>query len=146
MYVWCVCVVYCTMHVTHTPTYMHPNNIHASIQHTCTPIHPKHRLQNRTLNASFSDRAADDVSNRVDIKSVYVGNLPSGADEEGLRELFNGLGQGQVTKVIIPQPRPGKEFSEYGFVHFESHSAAVGVWEVSETQELTLKGNKLTVG
>lgn len=51
----------------------------------------------------------------------------------------------QVVKVIIPQPRPGKDHSEYGFVHFESHSAAVGVWEASETTELSLKGNKLTV-
>lgn len=53
---------------------------------------------------------------------------------------------GQVSKVIIPQPRQGSDRSEFGFVHFDSHSAAVSAWEASETTDFTLKGTKLTVG
>ena len=77
------------------------------------------------------------------IKSIYVGNLPEGADEDGLRTVFASFGT--VTKVIIPQPRQGSERSEFGFVHFGSHSAAVSAWEASETTDFTLKGTKLTV-
>lgn len=70
----------------------------------------------------------------VQVKVVYVKGLTEKATEEGLREVFSRFGE--VSKVVLPAPKPGLTFRDFGFVHFAERPDALKALEQSNKLEV----------
>jgi heterogeneous nuclear ribonucleoprotein R len=69
----------------------------------------------------------------LQVKSLYVKNLPKTVTEEQLKNLFEHLGE--ITKVILPPAKAGHE-NRYGFVHFKERYMAIKALKKTERYEL----------
>ena len=74
------------------------------------------------------------------MKVLYVRNLPEGATQEQLVKLFEP--HGEVSKVILPQSRPGQPKRDFGFIHFVDRSSALKA--IQKGQKYMLEGKKIT--
>lgn len=70
----------------------------------------------------------------LQVKVVYVRNLPDSATEEQLQKLFER--HGEVTKVVLPSSKPGQAKRDFGFVHFTDRAHALKAIEKTEVYEL----------
>jgi heterogeneous nuclear ribonucleoprotein R len=73
----------------------------------------------------------------VQVKAVYVKNLPKNVTQEQLKKLFEH--HGKITKVVLPPPKPGQEKNRIGFVHFAERSNAMKA--LKNTERYELEGN-----
>jgi heterogeneous nuclear ribonucleoprotein R len=67
---------------------------------------------------------------------LYVRNLPESATQEDLVKLFEP--HGEVSKVILPQSRPGQPKRDFGFIHYVDRSSALKA--IDKGQKYTLGG------
>lgn len=65
---------------------------------------------------------------------MYVRNLPDTATQEQVWKLFER--HGEITKVMLPQSKPGQQKRDFGFVHFADRSSALKAIEKTEKYEL----------
>lgn len=70
----------------------------------------------------------------VQVKAVYVKNLPKEITQERLKGLFEH--HGKITKVVIPPAKAGQEKSRFGFVHFAERSSAMKALKNTEKYEI----------
>lgn len=70
----------------------------------------------------------------VQIKAVYVKNLPKDITQDKLRQLFEH--HGKITKVVLPPAKPGQERSRFGFVHFAERTSAMKALKNTEKYEI----------
>lgn len=70
----------------------------------------------------------------VQVKAVYVKNLPENITQNRLKELFEH--HGKITKVALPPAKAGQEKSRYGFVHFADRSSAMKALKNTEKYEI----------
>lgn len=70
----------------------------------------------------------------VQVKAVYMKNLPKNITRDQLRSLFEH--HGKITKVILPPAKPGHENSRFGFVHFAERSNAMKALKNTEKYEI----------
>ena len=59
----------------------------------------------------------------VQVRVLFVKGIPEGVSEERLVDLFSQYGE--VSKVIIPAPKPGQPRRDFGFVHFVARASAL---------------------
>jgi heterogeneous nuclear ribonucleoprotein R len=78
-----------------------------------------------------------DLIHLVQVKAVYVKNLPEDINQDRLRQLFEH--HGKVTKVVLPPAKPGHEKSRFGFVHFAERSSAMKA--LKNTEKYKIDGN-----
>ena len=70
----------------------------------------------------------------LQVKAIYVNNLPENVTQEQLKELFKCYGE--ITKVVLPPPKPGQSKREFGFIHFAERESALKAVEQAEKYEL----------
>eukprot|EP00955_Chlamydomonas_euryale_P007469 79142-Chlamydomonas_euryale.AAC.2 len=58
------------------------------------------------------------------VRSVYIGNLPAGADEAKLRDVFSAYGK-IASVVLLKDPHDAAKLRGYGFVHYEERASAL---------------------
>lgn len=75
------------------------------------------------------------------MKILYVKGLPEKVTEEQISAIFSK--HGEVTKVLLPAPKPGFPKRDFGFVHFAERSQALKALEQEEKYEM--EGMELTV-
>ncbi|KAL4857414.1 Phototropin-1B [Chlorella vulgaris] len=75
------------------------------------------------------------------VKNVFVGNLPQGSNEDGLRAVFSKYGE--IERTHIPRPRDGDTHSKFGFVHFRERASAMRA--VEDEEKPSLNGALLNV-
>ncbi|EFJ22830.1 hypothetical protein SELMODRAFT_169951 [Selaginella moellendorffii] len=93
------------------------------------------RLGNNVPTVSWADpRTGAEPAATSQIKVVYVRNLPEAVTEEQLRGLFEH--HGEITKVVLPQSKPGQPKRDFGFVHFADRNDALKAIEKTEKYEL----------
>ena len=69
----------------------------------------------------------------MQVKTIYVKNLPENASKEKIKELFDK--HGEVTKIVLPPPKAGHK-RDFGFVHFAERSSALKAVKGSEKYEI----------
>lgn len=77
----------------------------------------------------------------VQVKAIYIKNLPKDITQDCLRKLFEH--HGKITKVVVPPPKPGQEKSRYGFVHFVERSSAMKA--LKNTEKYEIDGDSLLI-
>lgn len=70
----------------------------------------------------------------LQVKALYVKNLPKDITQDRLRKLFEH--HGKILKVVVPPAKVGKENSRYGFVHFAERSSAMKALKNTEKYEI----------
>ena len=70
----------------------------------------------------------------VQVKALYVKNLPKDITQDRLKKLFEH--HGKITKAVVPPAKAGKEESRYGFVHFAERSSAMKALKNTEKYEI----------
>lgn len=70
----------------------------------------------------------------IQVKAVYVKNLPKNVTQEQLKKLFDH--HGKITKVVLPPAKSGQERNRIGFVHFSERSSAMKALKNTEKYEL----------
>lgn len=70
----------------------------------------------------------------IQVKAVYVKNLPKNVTQEQLKRLFDH--HGKITKVVLPPAKSGQEKNRIGFVHFAERSSAMKALKNTEKYEL----------
>lgn len=70
----------------------------------------------------------------IQVKAVYVKNLPKNITQDQLKELFEH--HGKITKVVLPSAKVGHEKSRFGFVHFMERSSAMKALKNTEKYEI----------
>lgn len=70
----------------------------------------------------------------VQVKAVYVKNLPKDITQDDLKALFDH--HGKITKVVVPPAKAGQEKSRFGFVHFADRSSAMKALQNTEKYEI----------
>lgn len=73
----------------------------------------------------------------VQVRVLFVKGISEGVTEERLVDLFSQYGE--VSKVIIPLPKPGQPRRDFGFVHFMARASALKAME-AEKHEVEGKG------
>lgn len=73
----------------------------------------------------------------MQVKAVYVKNLPKNVTNEQLEKIFEH--HGKITKVVLPPAKAGHERSRFGFVHFADRSSAMKA--LKDTEKYELNGN-----
>lgn len=68
------------------------------------------------------------------MKVVYVRNLPESATQEQVWKLFEP--HGEISKVVLPQSKPGQAKRDFGFIHYVDRSSALRAVEKGEKYEL----------
>ncbi|XP_008777549.1 heterogeneous nuclear ribonucleoprotein Q-like isoform X1 [Phoenix dactylifera] len=69
----------------------------------------------------------------IEVKALYVKNLPEDVTPEKLRELFER--HGEVTKVVLPPAKAGQK-RDFGFIHFAERSSALKAVKGTEKYEI----------
>lgn len=75
----------------------------------------------------------------LQVKCVYVKNLPENVTSEKLKEIFGR--HGEVTKVVLPPAKAGQNKRDFGFIHFAERSSALKA--VKSTEKYEIDGNSL---
>lgn len=70
----------------------------------------------------------------LQVKAVYVKNLPENITQDRLKGLFEH--HGKITKVVLPPAKAGHEKSRFGFVHFAERSSAMKALKNTEKYEI----------
>ncbi|RRT57439.1 hypothetical protein B296_00047259 [Ensete ventricosum] len=70
----------------------------------------------------------------LQVKAIYVKNLPENVSSERLKELFER--NGEVTKVVLPPAKAGQGKRDFGFVHFADRSSALKAVKATEKFEI----------
>ncbi|KAH7541756.1 hypothetical protein FEM48_Zijuj02G0001500 [Ziziphus jujuba var. spinosa] len=70
----------------------------------------------------------------LQVKAVYVKNLPKSVTQDQLKKQFEH--HGKITKVVLPPAKFGQEKSRIGFVHFAERSSAMKALKNTEKYEL----------
>lgn len=70
----------------------------------------------------------------MQVKAVYVKNLPKNITQDQLKQLFEH--HGKITKVVLPPAKSGQEKSRIGFVHFAERSSAMKALKNTEKYEI----------
>ncbi|KAG5083956.1 hypothetical protein JHK82_054121 [Glycine max] len=70
----------------------------------------------------------------LEVKLVYVKNLPENITQDRLKELSEH--HGKITKVVLPSAKTGQEKSRFGFVHFAERSSAMKALKNAEKYEI----------
>lgn len=70
----------------------------------------------------------------LQVKAVYVKNLPKNITQDKLRELFEH--HGEITKVVLPPAKSGQEKSRFGFLHFAERASAMNAIKDTEKYEI----------
>lgn len=70
----------------------------------------------------------------LQVKAIYVKNLPENVSSERLKELFEC--NGEVTKVVLPPAKAGQGKRDFGFVHFADRSSALKAVKATEKFEI----------
>nr|CAD1829867.1 unnamed protein product [Ananas comosus var. bracteatus] len=94
---------------------------------------PKFKLDSNAPTVSWADPRSGDSSSSSQVKAVYVKNLPKNVTQDQLIKLFER--HGEITKVVLPPPKPGHE-KRYAFVHFKERSMAMKALKNTEKYEL----------
>ncbi|CAK9143633.1 unnamed protein product [Ilex paraguariensis] len=76
----------------------------------------------------------------MQVKALYVKNIPENTSPEQLKELFQR--HGEVTKVVMPPAKSGGK-RDFGFVHFAERSMALRA--VKDTEKYEIDGQLLEV-
>lgn len=76
------------------------------------------------------------------VKKLYVGNLPWGASEEGIKDLFSQYGQ--VNSVSIITDRETGRSRGYGFVEMEDAEEAMNSLNGKEYEGRALRISEAT--
>lgn len=71
----------------------------------------------------------------LQVKALYVKNIPENTTTEQLKELFQR--HGDVTKVVMPPGKAGKR--DFGFIHYADRSSALKA--IKETEKYEVNGN-----
>ncbi|KAK2965513.1 hypothetical protein RJ640_008863 [Escallonia rubra] len=79
----------------------------------------------------------------VNVKALYVKNIPENTPSEQLKELFQR--HGEVTKVVMPPAKSGGK-RDFGFVHFAERSSALKAIKDSEKYEVNVAVVGLVLG
>ncbi|KAL5700575.1 hypothetical protein ACHQM5_026002 [Ranunculus cassubicifolius] len=95
---------------------------------------PKFKLGDNAPTVSWADSKSSDTTSKSQVKAVYVKNLPKDINQDKLKKLFKH--HGEITKVILPAAKSGKEKSRIGFVHFEERSSAMKALKNTEKYEI----------
>lgn len=82
----------------------------------------------------YRERVSELLKHFIQVKALYVKNLPKDITQDRLKELF--AHHGKITKVVIPPAKPGQERSRYGFVHFAERSSAMKALKNTEKYEI----------
>lgn len=96
-------------------------------------------LENRTPTVRWAD--PKNTPEITEVKAIYVNNLPENVTQEQLKELFKCYGE--ITKVVLPPPKPGQSKREFGFIHYAERESALKAVEQAEKYEL--EGNVLEI-
>jgi RNA recognition motif-containing protein len=72
---------------------------------------------------------------------LYVGNLPSDADEDEIRDMFESYGR--VESVTLLVDRNSRQFRGFGFVDMDDEDAAENA--IAGLNGLELRGRRLRV-
>lgn len=70
----------------------------------------------------------------IQVKAVYVKNLPENITQDRLKGLFEH--HGKIAKVVLPPAKAGHEKSRFGFVHFTERSSAMKALKNTEKYEI----------
>lgn len=70
----------------------------------------------------------------MQVKALYIKNLPRDITQERLKALFDH--HGKILKVVIPPAKPGKEDSRYGFVHYAERTSVMKALKNTERYEI----------
>lgn len=76
----------------------------------------------------------------LQVKALYVKNIPENTTTEQLKELFQR--HGEVTKVVMPPAKSGQSKRDFGFIHFAERSSALKA--VKDTEKHEIDGTFLT--
>jgi RNA recognition motif-containing protein len=90
-----------------------------------------------------SDYTFDKFKVLPQVKAIYVNNLPESVTQEQLKELFKC--HGEITRVVLPAPKPGQSKREFRFVHFAERESALKVVEQAEKYELEGNCDRLDI-
>ncbi|CAI7872487.1 unnamed protein product [Closterium sp. NIES-53] len=108
--------------------------------HACAEVARRHmtapsfRLAGNVPTISWAEpRSEPDPSAMAQVKVIYVKGISEKVTEDDLKEAFQRFGE--VTRVILPPPRPGQPKRDFGFVHFGERADAL---KAIETQEKVL--------
>lgn len=71
----------------------------------------------------------------IQVKALYVKNIPENTATEQLKELFQR--HGEVTKVVMPPAKSGGK-RDFGFIHYAERSSALKA--VKETEKYEING------
>lgn len=91
---------------------------------------PDVRIGDRTINVDLAEPSGREQSTAIGTRSIYVGNLPSGIDEETLKELFSKYGE--IESVFFPRPKEGEDHPKFAFVQFVERVAAARAVDAEE--------------
>lgn len=69
----------------------------------------------------------------MQVKALYVKNIPENTPTEQLKELFQR--HGEVTRVVMPPAKVGGK-RDFGFVHYAERSSALKAVKDTETYEV----------
>ncbi|GAA0167627.1 hypothetical protein LIER_40420 [Lithospermum erythrorhizon] len=99
------------------------------------------KLDDNAPTVSWADprNTESSTSSQVQVKAVYVKNLPKDVTEEKLKKLFEH--HGKITKVVVPPAKRGQENSRFGFIHFAERSSAMKA--LKNTEKYDMDGQEL---
>ncbi|KAK6926569.1 RNA recognition motif domain [Dillenia turbinata] len=97
-------------------------------------MNPKFELGGNALTVSWADPKSSDSSAALQVKAVYVSNLPKNVTDDQIKKLFEH--HGRITKIVLPPAKAGKEKSRIAFVHFAERLSAMKALKKTEKYEL----------
>lgn len=98
----------------------------------------------RSARVAFADTFIEpDDEIMAQVKTVFVDGLPSSWDEEVIREHLREFGR--IEKVELARNMPAAKRSDFGFVTFNSHDAAVSCVDAVHDSELVYGNKKVKV-
>eukprot|EP00250_Pteridium_aquilinum_P009088 c18434_g1_i1 orf=399-2066(-) len=114
---------------------------HACAEHARRTLSsPGFKLGTNTPTINWADSPSGlDHPSSSQVKVVYVRNLPDTATQEQVWKLFEH--HGEITKVMLPQSKPGQMKRDFGFVHFADRNCALKA--IEKTEKYVLDGREL---
>ncbi|KAH7443544.1 hypothetical protein KP509_02G039700 [Ceratopteris richardii] len=114
---------------------------HACAEHSRRMLSaPGFKLGSSIPTISWADSPSGaDYPGASQVRVVYVRNLPESATQEQLSRLFEH--HGEITRVMLPQSKPGQAKRDFAFIHFADRNSALKAIEKSE--KYVLDGREL---
>ncbi|XVF72952.1 hypothetical protein PTKIN_Ptkin12aG0161800 [Pterospermum kingtungense] len=101
---------------------------------------PNFKLDENTPTVTWADpKSTPDHSAALQVKALYVKNIPENTSTEKLKEVFQR--HGEVTKVVMPPGKGGKR--DFGFIHYAERSSALKA--VKDIEKYEIDGQVLEV-